>query len=165
MSTSSQEYPVTPAVRILRERGVPFTPCLYAYEEHGGAQRAAAELGVPLHSVVKTLVMETDERRTLLILMHGDREVSTKQMVRILGVKRVLPSEPAAAQRQTGYIVGGISPLGTRNPLPVYAEATVLDLPVMYLNGGKRGFLIAITPGDLQEILPLTPVSVALAPG
>jgi len=162
---AAHEYPVTLAVRILQERGIPFTPHLYSYEEHGGAQRAAAELRVPLHSVVKTLVMETDERKVFLILMHGDLEVSTKQMARILGVKRVLPSDPATAQRQTGYMVGGISPLGTRNALPVYAEATVLDLPVMYLNGGKRGFLIAITPSDLRKMLPLTPVSVAVASG
>ncbi len=161
----AQEYPVTPAVRILREQGIPFTHHLYSYEEHGGAQRAAAELGVSLHSVVKTLVMETDERKAFMILMHGDREVSTKQMARILGVKRVLPSEAATAQRQTGYMVGGISPLGTRNTLPVYVEATVLGLPVMYLNGGKRGFLIAITPEDLRKILPLTPVSVAVTSG
>lgn len=163
MTGPELECPVTPAVRMLRERGIPFTPHLYSYEEHGGARRAASELGVPLHDVVKTLVMETEERRTFLVLMHGDMEVSTKQLARVLGVKRVLPSQPATALRQTGYIVGGISPLGTRMPLPVYVEASVLRLHVMYLNGGKRGFLIAVTPGDLQKILPLTPVSVAIA--
>ncbi len=165
MSGPAPDYPITPAVRILRERSIAFAPHLYPYEEHGGAHRASEELGVPLHSVVKTLVMETDERKCFLILMHGDREVSTKQMARFLGVKRVLPAEPQTAQRQTGYLVGGISPLGTRNVLPVYAEATVLNLPVMYLNGGRRGFLISITPEDLQKILPLTPVSVAVATG
>jgi Cys-tRNA(Pro) deacylase len=146
----------------LREAGIPFAPYLYSYEEHGGAPRAATELGIPLHQVVKTMVMESDVRNVFLILMHGDLEVSTKQMARILGVKRVLPCDPATAQRQTGYMVGGISPLGTRTPLPVYVEASVLELPVMYLNGGKRGFLIAITPEDLAKVLVLTPVSVAL---
>ena len=165
MSGAAEEIPVTPAVRILRERGIPFTPRLYSYEEHGGAGRAASELGIPLHDVVKTLVMETDDGKVFLILMHGDLEVSTKQMARILGVKRVLPSQPATAQRQTGYLVGGISPLGTRHPLPVYAEASVLTLPRMYLNGGKRGFLIAITPENLRAVLQLTPVSVAVTPG
>jgi Cys-tRNA(Pro) deacylase len=156
------DYPITPAVRVLREGGIPVVPHLYAYEEHGGAHRAAAELGLPLHQVVKTLVMESDTRSVFLVLMHGDMEVSTKQLARVLGVKRVLPCEAARAQRETGYMVGGISPLGSRTALPVYAEASVLDLPVIYLNGGKRGFLIAITPGDLRSVIDLTPVSVAL---
>ena len=162
---SAPEYPVTPAVRLLREGGIAFTPHFYAYEEHGGAPRAAGELGVPLHQVVKTIVMETEAHQAILILMHGDMEISVKQMARILGVKRVAPCDPATAHRQTGYIVGGISPLGTRNPLPVYVETTVLELPVIYLNGGRRGFLIGITPGDLRKVLLLTPVSVAVPPG
>ena len=162
MTGASPDLPITPAVRLLREREIPFAPHYYTYEEHGGAARAATELEIPLHSVVKTLVMETDARRAFLILMHGDLDVSTKQMARILGVKRVNPCDPASAQRQTGYMVGGISPLGTRNQFAVYVEASVLDLPVIYLNGGRRGFLIAITPENLARILALTPVSVAV---
>jgi Cys-tRNA(Pro) deacylase len=158
----SHDYPITAAVRVLREGGIPILPHLYAYEEHGGAPRAAAELGLPLHQVVKTLVMESDNRSVLLILMHGDMEVSTQRLARLLGVKKVVPCDPARAQRETGYMVGGISPLGTRAALPVYAESSVLDLPVIYLNGGKRGFLIAITPEDLRRVVNLTPVSVAI---
>ena len=156
----SHDYPITAAVRALREGGIPIVPHLYAYEEHGGAPRAAAELGLPLHQVVKTLVMEGEG--VFLILMHGDMEVATQRLARLLGVKKVAPCDPARAQRETGYMVGGISPLGTRTALPVYVEASVLDLPVIYLNGGKRGFLIAITPEDLRRVIDLTPVSVAI---
>lgn len=158
----SHDYPITAAVRALREGGIPIVPHLYAYKEHGGALRAAAELGLPLHQVVKTLVMEGDDRSVFLVLMHGDMEVSTQRLARLLGVKKVAPCDPARAQRETGYMVGGISPLGTRTALPVYAEASVLDLAVIYLNGGKRGFLIAITPEDLRRVIDLTPVSVAI---
>lgn len=156
------ECPATTAVRVLRENKVPFTPHLYHFEEHGGAPHAAKELGVPLHHVVKTLVMETDDRSPLLVLMHGDLEVSTKQLARFIGVKKISSCDPATAQRHTGYLVGGISPLGTRTRLPVFVEATVLELPVLYLNGGKRGFLIAVTPADLQKVLTVTPVAVAI---
>lgn len=159
---SEPEYPVTPAVRLLRDGGIPFSSHFYSYEEHGGAPRAATELGVPLHQVVKTIVMSTETHQTILILMHGDMEISVKQMARILSVKRITPCDPVEVHRQTGYIVGGISPLGTRNRLPVYVEASVLELPVMYLNGGKRGFLIGITPDELRKVLVLTPVSVAV---
>ena len=156
------DYPVTPAIRVLRNGRIPFTPHLYDYEEHGGAHHAAKALGVPLHDVVKTLVMETEDRKPLLILMHGDLEVSTKQLARTLGIKKVSPCDAATAQKQTGYMVGGISPLGTRSSIPVYVEASVLDLPVIYLNGGKRGFLIAVTPADLQKALRITPVHVSI---
>lgn len=156
------EFPVTPAVRALRQLGIRFTPHLYEYEEHGGAPRAAEALGIPLHEVVKTLVMETEDRKPLLILMHGDMEVSTKQLARIIGVKKVSPCDTGTALRHTGYMVGGISPLGTRSSIPVYAEATVLDLAMIYLNGGKRGFLIAITPADLIRAIHVTPVTVAI---
>jgi len=156
------DIPVTPAVRFLREKGVRFEPLLYEYENHGGAPRAAAELGVPLHAVVKTLVMETEDRTPLLVLMHGDLEVSTKNLARALGVKRVAPCDPASAQRHTGYMVGGISPLGTRARIPVYAESTVLELDTIYLNGGKRGFLVALSPTDLGRIIDMTPVSVGI---
>lgn len=156
-------YPVTPAVRLLRERKVAFEPHLYDWEEHGGTTRAASELGVDEHAVVKTLLMETEARKPLVVLMHGDREVSTKQLARALSTKSVQPCAVETAQKLTGYMVGGISPLGTRTRLPVYVEATILGLPRIYLNGGKRGFLISINPQDLRRLLPIQEVSVAIA--
>src|ERR671921_1259002 len=156
------EYPVTPAVRALREKKVEFEPHLYDYEEHGGTRRSAAELGVDEHSVVKTLVMETEARKPLVVLMHGDREVSTKQLARHLGVKSVWPCDFAEAQKHTGYLVGGTSPFGTRTKLHVYAERTIFDLPVIYINGGKRGFLVSIDPRVLKEVLHAEEVEVAI---
>ena len=157
------DYPVTPAVRALRERGVGFEPHLYDYEERGGTRHSAESLGVEEHAVVKTLVMETDARKPLIVLMHGDREVSTKQLARTLGVKTVRPCDPAAAQRHTGYLVGGTSPLGTRAKLPVYAERTIFDLAKIYINGGKRGFLVSLDPKVLRDLLPVEEVEVAVA--
>ncbi|HYN84785.1 MAG TPA: Cys-tRNA(Pro) deacylase [Pyrinomonadaceae bacterium] len=159
------DYPVTPAVRVLREKGVAFEPHLYDYEERGGTRRSAAELGVEEHAVVKTLVMETENKRPLVVLMHGDREVSTKQLARRLGTKSVHPCAPAAAQRHTGYLVGGTSPFGTRASLPVYVERTIFDLPKIYVNGGKRGFLVSIDPRALREVLPVEEVEVAIQKG
>jgi Cys-tRNA(Pro) deacylase len=159
------DYPVTPAVRVLREKKVGFAPRLYEYEERGGTRRSAEALGVDEHAVVKTLVMETDAKRPLVVLMHGDREVSTKQLARALGVKSVRPCDPAAAQRHTGYVVGGTSPFGTRTRLPVYVERTIFDLPKIYINGGKRGFLVEIEPRDLRVLSPLTEVEVAVGKG
>ena len=156
------DYPVTPAVRLLREKGVGFAPHLYDYEERGGTRRSAEALGVDEHAVVKTLVMETDARRPLLVLMHGDREVSTKQLARTLGVKSVQPCAPAKAQKHTGYLVGGTSPFGTRANLPIYVERTIFELPKIYINGGKRGFLVEIEPRVLRELLPVEEVSVAI---
>lgn len=156
------EIPATAAVRFLTARKIPFEPHLYKYEEHGGTGRASSELGVPEHGVVKTLVFETDTRKPLLVLMHGDCEVSQKQLARILGVKHVTPCDPAAAQRHTGYTVGGISPFGTRNALPVYVEATILSLPTVYINGGKRGFLVSVNPAAIREHLAAIPVDVAI---
>ena len=155
------DYPVTPAVRVLREKKVSFAPHLYEYEERGGTKTSARELGVDEHAVVKTLVMETDDRRPLVVLMHGDREVSTKQLARALGVKSVRPCDPATAQKHTGYVVGGTSPLGTRTKLPVYAEKSIFDLPKIYINGGKRGFLVSLDPKVLRALLPVEEVSVA----
>lgn len=154
------DIPVTSAVRVLREKKIPFDPHFYTYEEHGGTGHAARSLGVNEHLVVKTLVFETDRRKPLLVLMNGDREVSTKQLARVLGVKQVIPCDPASARRHTGYTVGGISPFGTRSPLPVYAEAAIFPLPTIYLNGGKRGFLVAISPEALRAVLEITPVEV-----
>jgi len=156
-------YPVTAAVRFLRERKILFEPFLYSYEAHGGTTHAASMLNLDEHAVVKTLVMETDEGTPLLVLMHGDREVSTKQLARVIGVKRVSPCNPDDASRHTGYLVGGTSPFGTRTPLPVYAESTIFTLPRIYLNGGKRGFLVAVGPEDIREALAVTAVSVAIA--
>src|ERR671917_2174387 len=140
------DYPVTPAVRLLREKKVGFEPHLYEYEERGGTRRSAAELGVEEHAVVKTLVMETEARKPLVVLMHGDREVSTKQLARHVGAKSVRPCDPATAQKHTGYVVGGTSPFGTRARLPVYVERTLFRLPKIYINGGKRGLLVSLQP-------------------
>ena len=156
------EYPVTPAVRVLREKSIAFAPHLYEYEEHGGTRRSAGELGVEEHSVVKTLVMETEARAALVVLMHGDREVSTRQLARHLGVKSVRPCDPARAQKHTGYMVGGTSPFGTRARLPVYAERTIFELPKIYINGGKRGFLVSIDPAALREVLGVEEVEVGI---
>ena len=156
-------YPVTPAVRLLREKKIAFEPRLYDYKEHGGTARSASELGVPEHEVIKTIVMQTDDRSPLIILMHGDREISTKELARVIGAKSVTPCAPEVAQKHTGYQVGGTSPFGTRRTLPVYAEKSIFDLPRIYINGGKRGFLVAIDPNDIKAILPVTEVQVAIA--
>jgi Cys-tRNA(Pro) deacylase len=155
-------YPVTPAVRLLRERKVEFEPHLYSYEERGGTRHSAEALGVDEHAVVKTLVMETETRRALVVLMHGDREVSTKQLARAIGAKSVQPCDPATAQKHTGYLVGGTSPFGTRTTMPVYAEGTIFDLPKIYINGGKRGFLISIDPQVLRAVLNVEEVWAAV---
>lgn len=156
------EYPHTPAVRFLHERGIGFTPHLYRYQEHGGTKTGAVELDVPEHAVVKTLVMETGQRRPLLVLMHGDCEVSTKKLARSLGVKSVSPSDERTATRCTGYLFGGTSPFGTRAELPVYVEKSIFDLPSIYINGGRRGFLVEIDPRVLRTLLPVTEVEVAI---
>ncbi|MGI9108101.1 MAG: Cys-tRNA(Pro) deacylase [Pyrinomonadaceae bacterium] len=156
------DYPVTPAVRLLREKKVEFEPHLYAYEERGGTRHSAESLGVDEHAVVKTLVMETEARKPIIVLMHGDREVSTKTLARSLKVKSVQPCDPATAQKHTGYLVGGISPLGTKTKLPVYVERTVFALPKIYINGGKRGFLVEIEPKILHELLSAEEVEVAM---
>ena len=156
------DYPVTPAVRVLREKKVAFEPRLYDYVEHGGTHHSAEALGVDEHAVVKTLVMETDAHKPLIVLMHGDREVSTKQLARVLGVKSVHPCDFAQAQKHTGYLVGGTSPFGTRAHLPVYVERTIFELPVIYINGGKRGFLVEIVPQVLRDVLKVEEVEVAI---
>ena len=161
---AKEEYPVTQAVRLLREKKIAFTPHLYDYEEKGGTRRSAAELGVDEHAVVKTLVMEDEARKPLIVLMHGDAEVSTKQLARQLNVKSVRPCDPNAAQKHTGYLVGGTSPFGTRAKLPVYAERTIFELPKIYINGGKRGFLVEIDPQDVKAVLGVTEVDVASRP-
>jgi Cys-tRNA(Pro) deacylase len=150
-----KDYPITPAIRFLTANRIPFEPHLYPFTEHGGTRHAAESLQVDEHAVIKTLVMESDPRHPFLVLMHGDCEVSTKQLARILSVKQVTPCGMAAAQRHTGYQVGGISPFGTRVNLPVYVESTILFLPRIFINGGKRGFLVEIQSEDLRRALDI----------
>jgi Cys-tRNA(Pro) deacylase len=157
------DYPMTPAVRFLREKRVDFKPHLYRYEEHGGTRVGAAALLLPEHVLIKTLVMETDRHEPMLVLMHGDREVSTKQLARFLGAKTVQPCDERTAARHTGYIFGGTSPFGTRSRLPVYAERSIFELPAILINGGKRGFLVEIDPRAIRDVLPVTEVEVAVA--
>lgn len=150
----------TPATTLLRAHGVAFEPHLYEYEEHGGTKVSARELGVDEHIVIKTLVMEDERKQPLIVLMHGDMTVSTKQLAREAGVKTVQPCDPAVAQRHTGYLVGGTSPFGTRKAMPVYMEASIAALPRIYINGGRRGFLVSMAPTDLVRVLKPTPVRV-----
>ncbi len=158
----SRSAPSTPAVLALRGAGVPFTEHLYRYEEHGGTAVAARELGLPEHAVVKTLVMEDESKQPLIVLMHGDREVSTKALARQTGHKTVVPCRPEAATRHTGYLVGGTSPFGTRKRVPVFVERGILDLETIYVNGGSRGFLVGVAPADVVRLLDATVVDVAL---
>jgi Cys-tRNA(Pro) deacylase len=159
---SRDKAPMTPAVRELKRLGVPFTEHPYAYVEHAGTATFAREFGVDEHAVVKTLVMEDDAKRPLVVLMHGDREVSTKELARVLGAKTIQPCAPQTAERHSGYMVGGTSPFGLRKPVPVYVEETILELPKIYINGGKRGFLVELDPKDLMRILKPTPVRVGI---
>jgi Cys-tRNA(Pro) deacylase len=159
---AKQDYPITQAVRFLRDQKIAFEPHLYDYEEKGGTRRSSEELGVEEHSVVKTLVMEDESRKAFIVLMHGDYEVSTKQLARLLNVKSVKPCDVNTAQKHTGYVVGGTSPFGTRAKLPIFAEKTIFELPKIYINGGKRGFLVEINPQDLRAALPVTEVEVAI---
>ncbi len=144
---------MTQAVRVLREHGVAFTHHPYTYEARGGTAVSARELGVDEHAVVKTLVMEDDAHHPLVVLMHGDREVSTKKLARALGVKSIAPCDPATADRHSGYQVGGTSPFGMKRSMPVYLQRTIADLPRIYINGGKRGYLVGIDPADLVRVL------------
>lgn len=147
------KFPVTPAIRVLRQEKVEFTPRLYTYEERGGTAASARELRVDEHCVIKTLVMEDEKKQPLIVLMHGDREVSTKQLARDIGAKTVSPCPPEVANRHSGYQVGGTSPFGTRRKMPVYMEETIASLPAIYINGGGRGFLVEIDPRELMRVL------------
>ena len=153
--------PVTPAVRVLRDQGVDYEEHLFDYQP-GGAVKAAEETGLDPHQTIKTLVLETSEHDPLLVLMHGDREVSTKTLARHLGVKSVDMMDPSQAQRLTGYQVGGTSPFGTRTDLPVYIERSILALDRLTINGGRRGFLVTLATADLVAVLDPTPVDVAI---
>lgn len=154
-------YPITHAVRFLRARQVDFRAFIYTYSERGGARQAAMELHVPEHRVVKTLVMETEDQSPLLVLMHGDQAVSTRKLARAIGKKKVLPVRPEKALNCTGYQVGGISPFGLRLNMPIFVQTTILDLETIYINGGKRGFIVAVDPDVLVKTLSAIPVSVA----
>lgn len=157
----SDKPPVTAAVRVLRAAGVSFTDHLYAYEERGGTAVSARELRVDEHCVVKTLVMEDERKNPFMVLMHGDRQVSTKELARILGVKSVAPCSSETAHRHTGYVVGGTSPFGTRKSVPVYMERSIFSLPRIYINGGKRGYLVGVDPKEVARILKPVLVEVA----
>lgn len=159
---TKEKSPVTPAVRLLRQERIAFTPHPYPYEEKGGTAVSSRELGVDEHAVIKTLIMEDEAKNPLMVLMHGDRQVSTKELARTLGVKTVVPCVPAVADKHSGYQVGGTSPFGTRKPLPVYLEETILDLPKIYINGGKRGFLVGLDPRDVVRLLQPKLVKVAI---
>lgn len=147
------DVPATQAVRMLRAGKAEFSTHLYEYAERGGTEHSAASLGVDEHMVVKTIVLEDETKAAFICLQHGDREVSTKRLARLRGCKTVTPCTPETALRHTGYVVGGTSPFGTRKPLVVYLERSICDLPLIYVNGGKRGFLVGIAPGALTALL------------
>ena len=158
---SKDHIPATPAIRVLKDNGVDFVPRPYKYEERGGTEVAARELGVDEHLTVKTLVMEDEKKAPFIVLMHGDKEVSTRELARTLGVKTVQPCDPAAANRHTGYMVGGTAPCGTKKALPVYVEETILSLPAIYINAGRKGLLVEMKPADLVRLLKPVTVNVA----
>ena len=153
----------TPATTFLKSRGIAFTEHGYEYVEHGGTAVSAESLGVPEHEVVKTLVMQDEQAKPLIVLMHGDRKVSTKNLARQAGRKSIEPCKPDVAQRHSGYQVGGTSPFGTRKPLPVFMERSIAALPAIYINGGRRGLLVRLAPADLVRTLNPALVDVALA--
>ena len=155
------DYPITMAIRALRQHGVEFIPHLYAWEAHGGTRASAKHLGVDEHAVIKTLIFEDEAKKPLCILMHGDREVSAKNLARQLGRKSVGPCAPDVADRHSGYQVGGTSPFALRRAMPVYMEKSIAELPHIYVNGGARGFLVGLSPADLMRVLQ--PVAVAVA--
>ena len=153
--------PVTAAVRFLRAHKIAYTEHLYAYQERGGTTVSARELGISEHVVVKTLIMQTEDAKALVALMHGDKQVSTKSLARIIGAKRITPCDPKVATKHSGYVVGGTSPFGTRKVMPIYMEKSILDLPRIYINGGARGFLVSLTRSVLTDVIKAIPVSVA----
>ena len=157
-----QHVSETPATQLLRRQGVAFTEHVYEYVEHGGTAESARQLGVSEHEVVKTLVMQDDQGAPLIVLMHGDKQVSTKNLARAIGAKAVEPCKPEVAQRHSGFLVGGTSPFGTRKTMPVYVEAGVLALPRVLVNGGRRGYLVGIDPALLASLVGAKPVQCAL---
>ena len=153
---------VTAAIRALRENGVSFSEHTYTYVDRGGTAEGAFQLDLDEHSMVKTLIMEDEGKKPLIVLMHGDREVSTKELARTIGVKRITPCTPETAQKHSGYMVGGTSPFGTRKTMPIYMEASIRDLQRIYINGGKRGYLVGIDPKELLRVLNPTLVKAAI---
>jgi Cys-tRNA(Pro) deacylase len=151
------------AIRALRAGGVAFVPHLYAWEPHGGTHASSIALGVPEHAVIKTLIFETERSEPLCILMHGDHEVSVKQLARTIGTKAIRPCMPEVADRHSGFQVGGTSPFGLRRAMPIYMQRTILELPRMYINGGARGFLVELDPREAARVLAPTRVDVAVA--
>jgi Cys-tRNA(Pro) deacylase len=162
MAKKDRHVSETPATQALRAAGVAFTEHVYDYVEHGGTAESSRQLGVPEREVVKTLVMQNERAEPLIVLMHGDKQVSTKNLARAIGAKSVEPCKPDVAQRHSGYLVGGTSPFGTRKAMPVYVEATVLELPRILINGGRRGYLVGIDPAVLASVVAAVPVNCAL---
>jgi Cys-tRNA(Pro) deacylase len=162
MARKEKHVSETPATQWLRQQGVAFSEHPYDYVEHGGTAESARQLGVPEHAVVKTLVMQDERAQPLIVLMHGDKQVSTKNLARAIGAKSVEPCPPEVAQRHSGYLVGGTSPFGLRKAMPVYVEATVLALPRLHINGGRRGYLVGIEPAALTDKLGARAVACAL---
>jgi Cys-tRNA(Pro) deacylase len=159
---SKDKSPVTSAIRVLRDYGISFSEHTYAYVDRGGTAEGARQLGFDEHSLVKTLIMEDELKKPFIGLMHGDREVSVKELARIIRVKRITPCTPEIAQKHSGYMVGGTSPFGTRKVMPVYMEETILKLPKIYINGGKRGYLVGIDPKELLRVFKPILVKVAI---
>ncbi len=153
-------YPITSAIRVLREKKIEFEPHVYEYVEKGGTKHSAEVLRVEEHAIVKTLIFETNERKPLIVLMHGDLQVSTKELARALEVKSVSPASPEKARKLTGYLVGGTSPFGAKTGMPIYVEKTIFDLEKIYINGGKRGFLVSLRPNVIKDILEVEMVEI-----
>jgi Cys-tRNA(Pro) deacylase len=159
---AKDKFPVTQAIRALKSAGIPYALHPYNYEERGGTKWAAQELNVDEHQVIKTLVMEDENRETVVVLMHGDRQVSTKAFARVIKAKTVRPCDPEVAHKHTGYLVGGTSPLGLKKPLPIYFEASIADLPFIFVNAGRKGLLARLSPQDLVKLVDAAPVNVAI---
>lgn len=155
------DYPITPAIRFLREKKIEFEPHVFEYLEKGGTKHSAQILRTEEHAIIKTLIFETNEKKPLIVLMHGNFQVSTKSLARHLNVKSVAPAAPEKARKLSGYLIGGTSPFGTKTEMPIYAEATIFSLEKIYINGGKRGFLIEIEPAVLEQTLEINKVAVA----
>ncbi|TCK59497.1 Cys-tRNA(Pro) deacylase [Seleniivibrio woodruffii] len=159
---SKEKYPVTQAVRVLRDNKAEFEPHLYDYVEKGGTKHSSESLGADIHTVIKTIILEDDTKTPIVVLMHGDKEISLKKLARDINVKTLKPCEPDTANRHTGYLVGGTSPFGTKRAMKVYMEKTIADLPRIFINGGKRGFLVNIAVSEVIRILKPVEVEVAI---
>lgn len=158
----TDKYPVTTAIRALRAAKVEFTPHLYEYEEHGGTAVSSRELGVAEHIVIKTLIMQDDENQPLVVLMHGDKHVSIKNLARLIGARAITPCHPDVAEKHSGYLVGGTSPFGTKKTMPVYMQESIASLEKIYINGGKRGFLVEVAVSEVQRVLQPILVDIAV---